>query len=230
LQTIKYLCIPTTIRQWNSLDPSRRNVNYIAKLKTEFRKRKGISQAPKHYEIEPRKLNIILTQLRCFASFINYDLFQVNIVSKPSCYWTKGSYIISWCQHFDNVTIATMTWLTVTEYMCHKWSRICSTCRKHFPVLPYSWLITGFVTTVAWRVALIGQELLIPQSTWVYPRFLVSGVRIARSLVFCVMFCISLFVLLYFWPMCCLSCFSLRILVTPLVSSKEDLYICIYRT
>jgi hypothetical protein len=31
------------------------------------------------------KLNIILTQLRCFASFLNYDLFQVNIVSDPIC-------------------------------------------------------------------------------------------------------------------------------------------------
>jgi hypothetical protein len=28
-----------------------------------------------------------------------------------------------------------MTWLTVMEYPCHKWPRICSTCRKHFPVL-----------------------------------------------------------------------------------------------
>jgi hypothetical protein len=28
-----------------------------------------------------------------------------------------------------------MTWLTVMEYLCHKWPRICSTCRKHFPVL-----------------------------------------------------------------------------------------------
>ena len=46
---------------------------------------KQISQVPKHYEIGPRKLNIILTQLRCFASFLNYDLFQVNIVSDPSC-------------------------------------------------------------------------------------------------------------------------------------------------
>ena len=35
-------------------------------------------QVPKHYEIGPRKLNIILTQLRGFASFLNYDLFQVN--------------------------------------------------------------------------------------------------------------------------------------------------------
>ena len=59
----------------------------IAKFKTELRKRKDISQVPTHYEIGPRKLNIILTMLRCFASFLNYDLLQVNtcIVSYPSC-------------------------------------------------------------------------------------------------------------------------------------------------
>jgi len=28
-----------------------------------------------------------------------------------------------------------VTWLTVREYLCHKWPRICSTCHKHFPVL-----------------------------------------------------------------------------------------------
>jgi hypothetical protein len=40
------------------------------------------------------------------------------------------------------------------------------------------------------------------------------GVRVARSLVFCVVFCRSLFVLLSF--------FDLRILITPLVSSKSS--------
>jgi hypothetical protein len=33
----------------------------------------------------PRKLNIILTQLRNSASFLNFDLFRVGIVSDPSC-------------------------------------------------------------------------------------------------------------------------------------------------
>ena len=32
-------------------------------------------------------------------------------------------------------TVPAMTWLTVMEYTCHKWPRICSTYRKHFPVL-----------------------------------------------------------------------------------------------
>ena len=48
--------IPSTIRQWNSLDPSIRNVDYIAKFKTELGKRKDISQVHKHYEIRPRNL------------------------------------------------------------------------------------------------------------------------------------------------------------------------------
>ena len=54
--------------------------------------------------------------------------------------------------------------------------------------------------------------------------------RIPRSLVLCVMLCISLFVLLsfIFWPLCCLYFFDLRILITHLISSNSSwLYICI---
>ena len=47
----------------------------------------------------------------------------------------------------------------------------------------------------------------------------VSGVRVVRSLVFCVMFCRSLFVLLSFsiWSLCCLSSCDLRFKLSPLV-------------
>ena len=62
--------IPSTIRQWNSLNPSLRNMESIAKFKTKLRKQKDIRQVPKHFEIGPRKLNIALTQLRRFASFL----------------------------------------------------------------------------------------------------------------------------------------------------------------
>ena len=41
--------------------------------------------APKHFSYNPRKLNIILTQFRCSATFLNNDLFRINIVSDPSC-------------------------------------------------------------------------------------------------------------------------------------------------
>ena len=80
----------------------------IAKFKTELRKRKDISQVPKHYEIGHRKLSIILTQLRCFASFLNYDLFQVNIISDPSCRCganREDSYHFFFfsCSHYTNM-------------------------------------------------------------------------------------------------------------------------------
>ena len=49
-------------------------------------------------------------------------------------------------------------------------------------------------------------------------------VRVARSLVLCVLLCRSLFVLLYFffWPLCCLFFFDIQILITTLVSSNSS--------
>ena len=50
---------------------------------------------------------------------------------------------------------------------------------------------------------------------------LFSGFRVTRSLVFCVMSWRSLFIPLsfFFWPLCCLSFFYLRLLIASLVSS-----------
>ena len=50
-----------------------------------------------------------------------------------------------------------------------------------------------------------------------------SGVRVTGSLVLCVLFYTSLFVLLSFflWSLCCLS-FDLRIMITPLLSSNTS--------
>ena len=42
---------------------------------------------------------------------------------------------LRWSYHVESFTVATMTWLIVMEYLCHKWPMICSTCRKHFHVL-----------------------------------------------------------------------------------------------
>jgi hypothetical protein len=79
----------------------------IAKFKTELRKPKEIRQVPKHFEIGPRKLSIALTQFRCFASFLNYDLFQVNTVSDPSCRCganREDSYHFFFdCSHYANM-------------------------------------------------------------------------------------------------------------------------------
>ena len=83
---------------------------------------------------------------------------------------------------------------------------------------PHSRLITGFVTRLTRRVPLVEQELLtLPEHLSSHPVF--SGViRVTRSLVLCVMFCRSLFVLLYFFfqALYYLSFFDLQILVTSL--------------
>ena len=72
---------------------------------------------------------------------------------------------------------------------------------------PSSWLITGFVTRLTRRVSLVEQELLtLSQHMSSPPVF--SGVRVTRSLVFCVVLCRSLFVLLYFFFWYCAVCSS----------------------
>ena len=93
---------------------------------------------------------------------------------------------------------------------------------------PHSWHITGFVARVTRRVSLMEQELLtLPVHLSWLPVF--SGVRVTGSLVLYVMFCRSLFVILYFFfrPLCCLS-FDLRTMITPLVSSNSSLIHLVY--
>jgi len=70
---------------------------------------------------------------------------------------------------------------------------------------------------------LVEQELPTLPEHLNYPRVF-SGVRATRSLVLCVMFCRSLFVLFsfFFWPLRVCPSKDLRILITPLVSSNSS--------
>ena len=61
-----------------------------------------------------------------------------------------------------------------------------------------------------------GRNCLPFRSTRIHPRFSCSVVHVAWSLVFCVVFYRSLFVLLsFFWPLYFLSFFDWQILITP---------------
>ena len=72
-----------------------------------------------------------------------------------------------------------------------------------------------------WFMYTSGAETAYPSGAPVFtPRFLVRFVLL--DLWFMYMLCRSLFVLLYFWPLCCLFFFDLRILITPLVSSNSS--------
>ena len=129
-----------------------------------------------------------------------------------------------WINSFHN-KCAMKTWMIGNSKLM-KWKTIkiqhCQNSSNMFSV--YTWLITGFVTRLIRWVPLVEQELLtLPEHLSSPPVF--SGVRVTRSLVlYTCMFCRSLFVLLYFffWPLCCLFFFDIRILITPLVSSNSS--------
>jgi hypothetical protein len=59
-----------------------------------------------------------------------------------------------------------MTWLTAMEYICHKWPRICSTCRKHFPILSSFMTYHRVWSIVQRRVSLVKQA--VSSSTCTY--------------------------------------------------------------
>jgi len=102
-----------------------------------------------------------------------------------------------------------MVW--VMEYLCYKWSWICSTCHIHFPVLS-SWLITVFVSRLTPRVVLVEQELpTLPEHLSSPPVF--SGVHVTQSLVLCVCF-----------VDCCLSLCLLAILLSVLLRYTDSDY------
>ena len=103
---------------------------------------------------------LILTVLSWFP-------WQRVIASKEASYWLR------WSHRFESFTATTMTWLTV--YLCHKWPRICSTCRKHNHVLSHSRFIIGFVIR---RMPLVEDTTYLsgaPEFLPVFSRFVVPG-------------------------------------------------------
>jgi len=72
----------------------------------------------------------------------------------------QGFLVVMLKHSLRSFTVATMTWFTVAEYLCHKWPWIYSGCRIHNRCVPYSWLITRCVAIVTRRVPQVEQELL----------------------------------------------------------------------
>ena len=121
--------------------------------------------------------------------------------------WTFHLYVATFQQYLymkylsliwsdsPKLKIANMTWLTVTEYMCHKWPHIyVSLVVIMIRSFPHSWLITGFVTSATRRVLHAEHELPTLPKHLCSP-VVSSGVRVTRSCVVCVMFYWSLFLL-----------------------------------
>jgi hypothetical protein len=93
-----------------------------------------------------------------------------------------------WSHHVESFTVAIMTWLTVTEYLCHKWHRVCSVCRNHKSVLStfmtYHWGCNKSDTTGVMCGTGTAYRSGAP---WFDPVF--CGVSVIRSLGFYAVFC-----------------------------------------
>ena len=93
----------------------------------------------------------------------------------------------------------------------------------------FKWILNSFTMAISfdWKQDMYIYIILWSRHWFSLPEHPSSppvfcGVCVARSLVLCVMFCRSLFVLLsfFFWPLCCLFFFNLWLLITSLVSSN----------
>jgi hypothetical protein len=104
---------------------------------------------------------------------------------------------------------------------CLKWPRICSFHRNHKYIISSNMLYQWFVTRLTRRIAQVKWELLpLPEHLSSPPVF--GLVRVAKSLVFFILLCISWFALLFLFicPLHCLSFFELGLMITDLVSSN----------
>jgi hypothetical protein len=87
-----------------------------------------------------------------------------------------------------------MTWLTVAEYLCPQWPRLCSVCRNHnliiFSFMTHHRIFNKCNTTGATNWAGTAYPFGVHEFILVF-----SGARVIQPLVFYVVFCISSFVL-----------------------------------
>ena len=71
--------IPSTVNEGNKFDIAIRKLDSLFKFKNGIclNSQSNKISVPKLYYYGARKLNVILTQLRCSASFLNQDIYKV---------------------------------------------------------------------------------------------------------------------------------------------------------
>jgi hypothetical protein len=75
--------IPSTVRIWNDLSPTIRNLQTISQFKS---KMKGEQfRLPVYYGEGSRKFNILHTRLRHQCSSLKADLTKIHVVDDPKC-------------------------------------------------------------------------------------------------------------------------------------------------
>jgi hypothetical protein len=78
---------------------------------------------------------------------INYRFAYIRFPQKYNDFRDRGLLLtrklliqvfvmVKLSDHLESL-VSIMTWLTVMEYLCHKWPRICSVFRNHNPILSF---------------------------------------------------------------------------------------------
>jgi hypothetical protein len=148
---------------------------------------------------------------RTFFLWSNWVILSVSTDSATGKYWSVWLHLL---------LIKTIT--SVLKVSTYKWPQICSTCRKHLPVLSsfmtYHWVCNSINTTGVTSVAGTAYPSGAPEFTQVF-----SGVHVTQSLVLYVCFvdrCLSFCTFSY--GHCVVFFFNIQILITPLVSSNSS--------
>jgi hypothetical protein len=73
---------------------------------------------------------------------------------------------LSWGHHFESFTVATMTWLTVTQYLWHRRPWLVSLCRNHNAALcsyvTYHWSVDKSYNTLEQELITFPEHLRSP--------------------------------------------------------------------
>ena len=84
LQLYSNSFFPSTVRLWNNLEPTIRDLPTIGRFKKAI-KSHPYDKPPPYYFSGNRKLNILHTKLRHRCSTLNADLHRVHLVDNPCC-------------------------------------------------------------------------------------------------------------------------------------------------
>ena len=148
-----------------------------------------------------------------------FELFFLAIVLSILLRYPDSEYPL--VSSNSSCIVATMTWLTSTEYLCHRWPQLCSVCLSHNPVLLSTSMTYYLMFNQSKAIrATRGAGPAYPSGTLEFIRIFVRFV-----LVFCVVFCRTVWVIVSFfsWQLYFLSVFHLWFLITPLISSSFSL-------
>jgi hypothetical protein len=80
---------------------------------------------------------MIFNNLCFLAGFPSYMYYAIK-----TNYWTKGSLFKCWRHHFESVTVHVITWLSVNDYLCHRWPKMWSVIWRTHNIILISLVIT----------------------------------------------------------------------------------------